>query len=660
MLILLLARAEASVNSPIVRCVSVAANGDVTLSWDIPADPLAEFQSYDVYSSSVLNGPYTLQSSVTTYLSSSYTVTGAGANSAAKFFYVQTTSTGPVTMPATDTLKSIYLNVSNPANGTALLNWNAISSPLPSTSSASYSVYMEYPAGSWNQVASSSALSYIDTIAICSAFLNYRIELSDGTGCTSVSSIDGAAFVDGIPPVRPILDSVSINAAGQAVIGLLPSASTDASCYIIYQHIGATVIAIDTLCGNIPAIYLNASSTASAGVETYDIASIDSCGNVCTHSLAQNTIFVSGQFNLCAKSVILNWNAYKNMVGGLKEYQVLVSVNGAAYSLAGTSATTSFIHSGLIPGNSYCYMVRAVNNPSTATSSSNKACFLAKTQSEPSYIYVKKVSVTGPASVDVEFAVDNSANIRSVNVYTSEHASGPFTLLANVPFTGNALYTLSDNNVSTASKNYYYYAQAIDSCGIQSVQSNTSKTIVLSVTAQHFLNTLTWDDYSVFLGNVVSYNIYRSVDDVFATAPIASVPFGTLTYTDDVSPYTPNQGRFSYYVEAVEGNGNPYGFMETSNSNIVEAYQGDSVFIPNAFVPRGMNKIFLPVTQYVEKTDYKLVIFNRFGNAIWETSSDEEGWDGKNCEGGVYVYLLQFKNSLGEYKEYKGTVTLVR
>ena len=113
-------------------------------------------------------------------------------------------------------------------------------------------------------------------------------------------------------------------------------------------------------------------------------------------------------------------------------------------------------------------------------------------------------------------------------------------------------------------------------------------------------------------------------------------------------------------MEAVEGGGNPYGFMEVSNSNIVDVYQSGNVFIPSAFVPRGQNKVFLPITEYVEKTDYNVMIFNRFGNKIWETNSDREGWDGSGCEGGVYVYLVQFKNSLGEYKEYKGTVTLIR
>lgn len=654
-------RAGAGVNSPVVRCVSVAANGDVTLTWDIPADPLNEFQSYDVYSSAALNGPYTLQASVSTYASSSCTVTGTAANTAAQYFYVCTTSSGPVTMPATDTLKSMLLTVSNPANGTALLSWNAISSPLPSTSSASYAIEMEYPAGTWTQIATTSALSYIDTIEICQAFLNYRVKLSDGTGCTSVSSISGANFVDGIPPLKPILDSVSINSAGQAVIGLIPSASSDAVAYIIYQHIGATVIAIDTVYNNSPSLYTNLLSTASAGTEIYDIASIDSCGNVCTHSLSQNSLFVSGQYSTCGRSVVLTWNIYRNMVGGLKEYQVLVSANGGPYTLAGTSISTSFTHSGLTAGNTYCYVIRAINNTATVTSTSNQACFYAKAQSVASYIYVKKVSVLAVNSVDVEFAVDNTAHIRSVNVYTSDQRSGPYTLLANVPFTGSSTYSLSDNNVNTSESNYYYYAEVVDSCGLTTLVSDTSKTILLHAKAnKYFTNTLTWDDYSFFKGGVSSYNIYRSVDDVFNPSPVANVPFGTTTYTDDVSDFTPNSGKFSYYVEAVEGGGNPYGFQETSSSNIVDVYQLDDIFIPSAFVPRGINRIFLPVTQYIEKTDYKVMIFNRFGNKIWETESDQEGWDGNECEGGVYVYLVQFKNSLGEYKEYKGTVTLVR
>ena len=54
--------------SPNVKCVAVALNGDVTLTWDIPADPAGVFANYSIYVSTVSSlGPFTLVGTVTTH-----------------------------------------------------------------------------------------------------------------------------------------------------------------------------------------------------------------------------------------------------------------------------------------------------------------------------------------------------------------------------------------------------------------------------------------------------------------------------------------------------------------------------------------------------------------------------------------------------------------
>jgi hypothetical protein len=138
--------------------------------------------------------------------------------------------------------------------------------------------------------------------------------------------------------------------------------------------------------------------------------------------------------------------------------------------------------------------------------------------------------------------------------------AGPFDLLGSVNANGTTNYVISDNNVETAERTYYYKALIIDSCGLETVASNVSRSIVLEAKSNsNRTNTLTWIDYETYLGTVVSYNIYRSVDDVFNPAPIANVSGSLNTFVDDVIELVPNQGRFSYYVQAVEGTGNPLG-----------------------------------------------------------------------------------------------------
>ena len=112
-------------------------------------------------------------------------------------------------------------------------------------------------------------------------------------------------------------------------------------------------------------------------------------------------------------------------------------------------------------------------------------------------------------------------------------------------------------------------------------------------------------------------------------------------------------------VEAIEGISNQYGFLESSKSNKKDIYQEDDLFVPNAFSPKGVNKTWLPVTHFIDKNQYKVTVFDRWGKIVFNTTDDTQAWTGDNLPGGIYVYLIQYKNSRGEYKENKGTVLLI-
>lgn len=87
--------------------------------------------------------------------------------------------------------------------------------------------------------------------------------------------------------------------------------------------------------------------------------------------------------------------------------------------------------------------------------------------------------------------------------------------------------------------------------------------------------------------------------------------------------------------------------------------------IPSAFTPNndGLNDIFRPIIQQ-EITEYRFVVFNRWGQQIFVSSQRNRGWDGtlngQPAEKGTYVYLIQYKSNNKEPRKYKGTVTLIR
>ena len=178
-------------------------------------------------------------------------------------------------------------------------------------------------------------------------------------------------------------------------------------------------------------------------------------------------------------------------------------------------------------------------------------------------------------------------------------------------------------------------------------------------------NTISWNSYVQWQNGVSTYTIYRNEDNG-AFSPIITVSgasTGENVYTDDVSSIITGQGEFGYYIKAIEIQPS-YPFLDTSISNIAEAYQDPRLYIPNAFDPNGVNKIFIPVGVFVNIQNYDFSIFDRWGQQIFETTDDTQGWDGTfkghKVEEGIYIYRIQYTSSKGEYFNQRGWVMMLK
>lgn len=655
------------VGPPSFRCIECNAAGDLKLTWVAPADPGGKFFSYEIYRSVTFTNPsYSLVGTVTNYTTTSFTDVTASGTLQAKYYYIKTrfNASGTGTSTPSDTLRSMFLTLGNPGDGKAYLNYNNLHQPKLSTSSSQFKVYREKPPV-WSNIKNTPALNYIDTITICSVYYNYQVQLTDASGCVSTSNISGATFQDKIAPSPAQLDTVSVNAAGQTVLGWSPSSTPDCSGYVLYQLVGnpPTWAAFDTVYGINNTIYTTATNSAGATSVNYAIATIDSCNNTTPIGIAHNTMYLRTKYNVCARAADLKWNPYKNLPLGVSHYQVYCSTNAGPYLYLGSTNDSTYQHSGLLPGKTYRYMVRVFSSFGTNTSSSNTSSLVATAPPASSFVYLKSASVDMNQSVTVTLYCDTLVPCKGFQIYRSDDGAGNFSSVGFVTYTGVSTLTFNDANVSTAGKNYFYKAEVIDSCGNSRYTSNIGKTVLLKVKNNNdkiFENNLEWDDYYTYSGGVAGYYVFRIVNEVPDPNPVNFVPFGLTTYTDNVEDIVAESGKVGYYVTAVEGFGNVHGLIGASNSNMAEAYVEGKVFVPGAFAPKGQNRIWKPVTQFVEKTDYKVQVFNRWGEKVWETTDEDQGWDGSGNEDNTYVYILQYKNARGEFIEMKGTVTMVR
>ena len=103
-----------------------------------------------------------------------------------------------------------------------------------------------------------------------------------------------------------------------------------------------------------------------------------------------------------------------------------------------------------------------------------------------------------------------------------------------------------------------------------------------------------------------------------------------------------------------------------------------TIYFPNAFTPGagGNNNYFYPKGIGADTEGYKMTIYDRWGEVIFETSelpngySDRYevpgGWNGRYqnngeyVQNGTYTYLVQIKDVNGVPHEYAGPVTVIR
>ncbi len=650
-----------------MHCITVDANGNVTVTWDVNGTSAGSFRSWYLYHSTNPAGPFTAIDSTFTYSDTSRFHSGANAAVMPAYYYsvFQTNNGSPAIY--SDTIRALGLLLNNPGSGYAMLSWNPTSNPLVATNNPYYLIYREYPAGVFTLIDSVDArtaptpMTFSDLISICDDTIKYRIEVRDSSGCSSFSAVKGDRFFDFQVPGIPIVDSVSVDLAGNVTVAWQVSTSSDTYSYVILENPGP--VAIDTVFG-LASTFLSTIVNGTTASHSMIVIAVDSCGNPSAASDPHSTIFMVQSFDICAQAAILNWTPY-DFWGTSPDYSVYVSINGGPESLIGTTTQLTFTDTNLTSGSSFCYRIRATETAGVRSSTSNRVCFTPNYPPPPAFSYLRKVTVTGTDQVEIVAYVDPGSTVTGYKLLRATSVAGPFSVINSIGITGVSTITFSDN-VSTDEGPYYYYLVTVDSCGNDVLSSQVSNTILLAGNADpEYINSLNWNAYASWPTGVNHYNIYQSTNGTIGAVPIATITSAPFSYLESVFDNYFSDGEFCYVVEAIEETGNPNFFTDTSLSNIICLQQPPLIFIPNAFHPGGeTNTVFYPSNSFVSSTDYTFDIYNRWGENIFHTTDPYAGWDGSYkgnfAQEGVYIYRLRAKNSDGSDIEKVGSVTLIR
>lgn len=647
-----------------ITCITTAVNGDLTITWDPVTDPDGTFSAYNLYS---------VQTGLIGTFPFGTTTANVPAPGTDLDFYVGVASgcAGNAEL-FSDTISNVYLSLSNPANGTAVLDWNPPVMPQTAAFGPTCTIEREYPTGTWTTIATLpyATVHFVDTIDICEAFLNYRV-IYTTANCQFNSNIVGDNLEDMQTPSIPVITSVTVDTlSGNVIITWNVNNQADTKGYVIYwKDDNGFIVEIDTVYGINNTTYTYTGTVD--GPLTFSIAAFDSCFTAGTNPTYQTsakaelhtTVFVQAGLNKCNGSVQLNWTPYVGWNTNLVDYTVFVQQNGGTWMNLGNVSGTAFT-AHLAQLNNYCVVIRA-NRADGTESFSNKACFYADAPPPPVTHYLRVATVENE-NVVLRHEISTGTNVTGIKFQKYNPLNSTFEDLITIPATNSTL-TYTDTAVDVHYTSYTYRAVVIDSCGSEGAVSNIARTVLLKVTTDQLRQTnyLNWSSYVDYDGGVLEYQIYRGVDGIFDPFPFATVPPNQRFVEDNVSQISSTTGRFCYYVGAYEAI-NQYGIQEMSLSNPECIALTPLVYIPNAFTPDGYNPIFIPVVTFSDITKYEFSVVDRWGQVLFQTTDITKGWNGthpgtdKPVTNDVFMYVVKVVDGNNQEYYYRGTVTVVK
>jgi gliding motility-associated-like protein len=133
-----------------------------------------------------------------------------------------------------------------------------------------------------------------------------------------------------------------------------------------------------------------------------------------------------------------------------------------------------------------------------------------------------------------------------------------------------------------------------------------------------------------------------------------------ISDTSIADPEITAQDNIVYFVTGY----NTAGCMGSSKVTIkvhsCEDTISSAIIIPNVFTPNndGINDSFEISSKHLK--EFSILIFNRWGQAIFRSTDPDFKWAGTNSPEGIYYFRMNYTGSDNKPMENKGTVTLIR
>ncbi|MFN0200231.1 MAG: gliding motility-associated C-terminal domain-containing protein, partial [Bacteroidia bacterium] len=174
-------------------------------------------------------------------------------------------------------------------------------------------------------------------------------------------------------------------------------------------------------------------------------------------------------------------------------------------------------------------------------------------------------------------------------------------------------------------------------------------------------------DTSILANYTYAPNLIRADEEInFAQNSVGAVTY-SWNFGDGNSSYSINPtyqyaqaGTYQVTLTVTSA----AGCIDTFQRAITVNSWGE-VFIPNLVTPNGDGVLETWETYFADLTNVEVLVFDRWGNAVYHSNDKLEQWTGRNqigveCQSGVYFYQITANKLTGEKLTYKGNVSIMR
>jgi gliding motility-associated-like protein len=403
----------------------------------------------------------------------------------------------------------------------------------------------------------------------------------------------------------------------------------------------------------------------------YAVTAEDSTGN--ESPFGQNVhraVALSTEFDPCTQSNNLQWSKYEGWGTNISGYRIYGGPSGGPMQLLKfvQSSATSYTHDEVNVNSSYSYYIETVNiNGLVSLSPIDTIETLLP--DAPSYVIIDHVTVLDESSVELQFSADISGVVNSFRVLRRSNSATPFLEFDTRWNVSQSTQVVLDR-YPTGSISYEYLVESLylpPSCTLPLVisESNTGNGILLVNEMQGETVHLSWTPYESYEPGLALYVIQRRGSNG-EFSDVGSVGPSTTQWQENIGSVLDGfqPGEVLYRVIAVS-NPTGTGTEEQSISNITAAAIETHMQVPSAFTPgsNDINAEFKPQMDFAPR-EYLMMVMDRGGRKMFETTDPGEGWDGRFSGGefvneAVYVYYIQYTDYTGLFRTFTGNVTVL-